>query len=46
MKKQNDLTKIPGVGPSFAKDLKNIGINEVGDLIGKNPENYIIYLQK
>lgn len=38
MKNRDDLTEIPGVGPSIAKDLKNIGINHVKDLIEKNPE--------
>lgn len=32
------LQTIPGVGKSIAKDLKNIGINTVHDLKGKNPE--------
>ncbi len=32
------LTTIPGVGKSIAKDLLNIGINSVDDLIGKDPE--------
>ena len=36
--KQHPLTIIPGVGVSIAQDLVNIGINTVGDLIGKNPE--------
>lgn len=34
-----DLKTIPGVGKSIEKDLKNIGINCVEDLIGKNPES-------
>ena len=29
---------IPGVGKSIAKDLLDIGIYEVSDLIGKNPQ--------
>jgi hypothetical protein len=33
------LTEIPGVGKSVANDLWNIGISEVSDLCGKNPEN-------
>ncbi len=32
------LTQIPGVGKSIAKDLWNIGIHEISDLAGKNPE--------
>ena len=37
-RKSNQLTDIPGVGPSISMDLQNIGIKTVGDLIGKNPE--------
>ncbi len=32
------LTVIPGVGPSIAKDLADIGIRKVSDLRDKNPE--------
>jgi hypothetical protein len=34
----NDLTTIPGVGPSIAQDLVELGIRQVGDLKGKSPE--------
>ncbi|MBK7097492.1 MAG: pathogenicity locus [Sphingobacteriales bacterium] len=33
-----DLKIIPGVGVSIANDLYNIGIRNVNDLKGKNPE--------
>ena len=33
-----NLTIIPGVGKSVAMDLWNIGIKQVDDLKGKNPE--------
>ena len=33
----NNLTQIPGVGKSIAKDLQNIGINSVSDLVNKDP---------
>lgn len=33
-----ELMQIPGVGKSIAADLINIGINEVSDLKGKDPE--------
>ncbi len=33
-----DLMRIPGVGPSIAKDLYSLGIREVGELRGRNPE--------
>lgn len=33
-----ELMQIPGVGKSIAVDLINIGINEVSDLRGKDPE--------
>jgi len=32
------LTVIPGVGKSIARDLWNIGIHEISDLSGQNPE--------
>ena len=32
------LTEIPGVGKSIAKDLVNIGITEIPDLYGQDPE--------
>ena len=35
---KDDLQTIPGVGKSIAQDLRNIGIQKVGDLKGKNPE--------
>src|SRR5262249_25687545 len=33
-----DLCRIPGVGPSIASDLHSLGIREVTDLRGKDPE--------
>ena len=33
-----ELSRIPGVGPSIAADLYQIGIREVADLRGRNPE--------
>jgi hypothetical protein len=32
------LQAIPGVGPNIAEDLRLIGIREVGDLVGKDPQ--------
>lgn len=37
MKKKNRLEVIPGIGPSMAKDLNDLGIFEVTDLRGKDP---------
>jgi len=37
-KNTDDLETIPGVGKSIAEDLRNIGIQCVADLKGKNPE--------
>jgi hypothetical protein len=34
-----DLQAIPGVGPSIAKDLSDLGYNQVEDLSGENPES-------
>ncbi len=36
--KKNKLTIIPGVGKSIATDLYNIGITDIDDLIGKDPQ--------
>jgi len=33
-----NLRQIPGVGKSIARDLMDIGIRSVDDLIGKDPE--------
>ncbi len=33
-----DLQRIPGVGPSIAHDLWDLGIERVGDLRGRDPE--------
>jgi len=33
-----ELRTIPGVGPSIAQDLYNLGIRAVKDLRGKDPE--------
>lgn len=33
-----DLQRIPGVGPSIARDLYALGMRRVGDLRGKDPE--------
>ncbi len=35
---RNKLTIIPGVGKSIATDLCNIGITNIDDLIGKDPQ--------
>ncbi|HXM43059.1 MAG TPA: helix-hairpin-helix domain-containing protein [Bryobacteraceae bacterium] len=34
-----DLLRIPGVGPSIAADLNRLGIREVAELRGRNPES-------
>ena len=33
-----DLSRIPGVGPSIATDLYRLGIHQVAELRGGNPE--------
>ena len=38
MRVKEDLTRIPGVGPSIAADLYRLGIQEVAELRGQNPE--------
>ena len=34
-----DLQQIPGVGPSVAKDLNELGIARISDLRGRNAES-------
>ena len=38
VKEKTNLKEIPGVGKSIEKDLNDIGINCINDLIGKSPE--------
>jgi hypothetical protein len=33
-----DLRRIPGVGPSIAEDLWQLGMRRVDDLVGRDPE--------
>ncbi len=33
-----ELSRIPGVGPSIASDLYRLGIREIADLRGRDPE--------
>jgi hypothetical protein len=32
------LQAIPGVGPSVARDLRQLGVRRVADLVGRDPE--------
>lgn len=34
----SDLQEVPGVGPSIAQDLHDLGLRTVGDLAGRDPE--------
>jgi Pathogenicity locus len=34
-----ELSRIPGVGPSIASDLCQLGVHEIADLRGRNPES-------
>jgi hypothetical protein len=34
----DELQAIPGVGPSLARDLRLLGIEKLGDLAGRDPE--------
>jgi hypothetical protein len=34
-----ELQKIPGIGPSMASDLCRLGVRQVADLRGRNPES-------
>ncbi len=33
-----ELTSIPGIGKSIAKDLTDLGIKQTSNLVGKDPE--------
>lgn len=37
-KLSNRLEAVPGIGRSLAKDLRDLGINAVSDLKGRDPE--------
>jgi len=39
---KSELQKIPGVGTSIARDLKNIGINSIADLKGKDSKHFTL----
>ena len=43
---RNDLQTLPGVGPSIARDFRSLGIREVKDLRGKNPEKLYLKMEK
>jgi len=43
MAKRSPLEEIPGVGPSIARDLQDLGIRSVGALRGRDPER--LYLE-
>ena len=34
----SDLRSIPGVGPTIARELEEIGVHAVADLAGRDPE--------
>lgn len=42
----NDLQTLPGVGPSIARDLRSLGICEVKNLRGKDPEKLYQKMEK
>jgi hypothetical protein len=37
-RERDDLQSIPGVGPSLAQDLRDLGIGRVAELRGQDPE--------
>jgi predicted flap endonuclease-1-like 5' DNA nuclease len=37
-RRKDPLQRIPGVGPSIAKDLRDLGVNQIADLRGRDPE--------
>lgn len=34
----DELQTIPGIGPSMSQDLRDLGLFEVDDLVGQDPE--------
>jgi len=44
MDKTKELQKIPGIGPKLSKRFFYIGIKEISDLKGKNPEKLYLKL--
>lgn len=34
----DELLEIPGIGPSMAQDLRDLGVHAIGDLPGRDPE--------
>lgn len=38
-RERDDLQTIPGVGPSLAQDLRDLGIEHVAELRGQDPEH-------
>jgi len=38
VRKQTEMERIPGVGPSIARDLKEMGYRNPSDLRGEDPE--------
>ena len=43
---KSPLEKIPGIGPRGAEDMNSLGIREISDLKGKNPEKMYSDLEK
>lgn len=36
---RDDLLSVPGVGPSIARDLHDLGVHRIADLRGADPEH-------
>ena len=45
-KNQDPLQVIPGVGPSLAQDLRELGYEAVSDLTGQDPEEMYLRLNQ
>lgn len=45
-RRRSPFEALPGIGPSLAKDLEDLGFREVADLKGVNPERMYADLER
>jgi hypothetical protein len=44
--RQDELQTIPGIGPSLARDLRDLGVSRIADLRRRNPERLYAQLNR